>query len=333
MKKVAEIFGLPKAEGNLGVEVEVEGENLKALIPTLNCPWKTENDGSLRGMFPTQAAEFVLYKPLVLEKAVDAVKYLSGVQKDATLKFSFRTSVHVHVNTTDMTGAQALSFIYVSLLLEELLMKFCGEERIGNRFCLRIQDAEGMIDTLSKVFEQGVEQLGGIPAELIRYSAINIASLPKYGSVEFRGMRGTLDIKVLTTWLTALDNIRKYSHTKSSPLDVYEEYAVTPYNEFVKNVLGDVYQEFLYPGFEGDIARSFSLTLDLPNYYHLVNTVKEVKGKKADFIIIDDMEPIADVPPLNQWRAAPVQGIADRPAGARPIARQAVNPAPRVRVR
>jgi hypothetical protein len=257
MKKLHEILRIAPVNGDVGVEIEVEGANL---ITSTNPLWNTTVDGSLRG----ENKEYILAKPLEQNEAIAAIIGLKQELSDAgsLLDFSFRTSVHVHVNVTDLTYDEYLSFLYTYLLLEEPLMSFCGKERKGNRFCLRARDAEGVINNFYNLFRIR-DGFRNIVQDAVRYAALNIYSTCKFGSLEFRGMRGTLDTDVLSIWIKALVAIREFSRNKS-PVQVEALYEAHTHKELMTLVLGDLAKSFFYPKMSQDIALSYSLSIDLP---------------------------------------------------------------------
>lgn len=276
MKKLYEALnineeGVPK--GDYGIEIEIEGRNLSTVN---NRWWKTERDGSLRG----ESGEYILKSPIPLKEVNPVLKNLAIALKDAQFDFSFRTSVHVHMNILQLTYPQLLNLLYTYLILEEPLMNFCGRERKGNRFCLRIQDAEGVLDTYAFLFKEGERGLRYIEEERIRYSALNLAALTRYGSLEFRGMKGTMDIVKLTQWVHILNTLRDYAITKESPIDVHEELAELGAQGFAKKVFGEFYDVLYYARLSSDIQRSFSLTIDLPYMYKEVVEAKPAEKKE-----------------------------------------------------
>lgn len=263
MTKLHELLQQKVTNGSFGIEIETEGKNLTDIVPA---QWKIENDGSLRGRFPDEAAEYVLRKPLELQKAIDAVTQLRKIQDEAQAKlnFSFRTSVHVHVNVQQLTFNQYLNMIYTYLLLEEPLVRYCGKERVGNRFCLRLQDAEGLMDYLFMLFRQGHGALKHIHGDAVRYASINVAATSKYGSLEFRSLKGNMDVDYITTWLQALDNLRSFAQEHANPQIIHDLFVNSTPEQFAEIVLGDMYPSFTYPEMEMDMRSSFSLTLELP---------------------------------------------------------------------
>lgn len=283
MKKLHELLRVDRKAGIFGIEIECEGNNL---VPVINAVWNTVDDGSLRGVFPVSRCEWVMQAPLPLNATIDAVKLLAKENERAQLNFSFRTSLHVHMNVQELTFDQYLALIYTYLLLEEPLMRFCGQQRLGNRFCLRIRDAEAFLDTLEHMSEMGEAFLRHIMEDQIRYASVNIAATKKYGSLEFRGMRGTLDVNVISTWLTALNRLREFAIKTGDPMAVHDVFVKNNVAEFAKEVLGDVAEAFYYEDVNNDIRHSFSLTLNIP-YKHAARKRQEqllearVKPKKA----------------------------------------------------
>lgn len=277
MKKLYEILGQQRNKGDVGIEIEVEGQHL---IDAVDNRWEAVADGSLRG----ESREYVLRKPLPINDVRPALEALQGNLKDAgaKLNFSFRTSVHVHINCQDLTYTQYLNLLYAYFLLEEPFMTYCGKERKGNRFCLRLQDAEGMLDTYNMLFRNGERGLFDIPHNAVRYSAMNIEATQKFGSLEFRGMRGNLDVDYIEAWVGAIYRLREFAKSVASPTDVYNLYAEQEAQGFLEHVLGEVLApKFYYARMSKDIQRSFSLSLELPFVYGEMAKKEADKAAKA----------------------------------------------------
>ena len=278
MKKLLDILALNNQTGDFGIEIEVEGKNL----PIIDNPyWRTEDDGSLRG-----GREYIFKKPKALRDVPTILRSLNkGLDAaGAELSFSFRTSVHVHMNVQSLTYQQILNTIYTYLLLEAPLMNFCGEERKGNRFCLRLEDAEGAMDFLNHIFSSGERSLKEIGQDQVRYAAINIEALRKYGSLEFRAMQGTVDVERITTWCTALYNIREFAMSQESPAAIFNMFAKLEAQAFSEKVLKEVTPVFVYPEMVKEIQRSFSLAIDLPFAY----SASAGKRKKENQVFVDE---------------------------------------------
>lgn len=262
MKKLYEILNQQLAKGCVGIEIEIEGDNFPEDV---DGRWNSIYDGSLRG----ENREYVFKKPLPVADCKPALKALAKNLKEAgtEMNFSFRTSVHVHINCQELTYAQYLNFLYAYFLLEEPLMTFCGKTRKGNRFCLRLQDAEGMLDTYHRMFSEWENGFDLIPADQVRYSAMNIEATKKFGSLEFRGMQGCLDVDRIDTWVHALSYLREFAKSCANPTEVYEKYSELEAQGFMEHVLKEYSPQFYYARAVRDIQQSFSLSLDLPFAY------------------------------------------------------------------
>ena len=138
MKTIMEAFNLPpyyKTNGDLGIEIEVEGLNL----PVIRSYWNEEYDGSLRG----ECKEFVLKKPSSLAGVVKALNHLDKayIERGTEVFESVRAGVHVHVNVQKLTTVELFSFMTAYIIFEDLLVNFCGniERAIYSVYVLRMQ--------------------------------------------------------------------------------------------------------------------------------------------------------------------------------------------------
>lgn len=291
MKLIREIIGREAVNGDIGIEIECEGAGIKVIQ---DHQWITVNDGSLRGHYPNEKAEFVLIEPLPYDKVEDALDSLAKQQENARMNFSFRTSVHIHCNVLELTEAQLMNFIYTYYLLEDALMSFCGEHRIGNRFCLRISDSDGCYDVLAALFSNGVEKLYDYNEDELRYAALNLAAVRKYGSLEFRGMRGTIDTDVLMPWISAIYNMRKYAMSKANVLEIYDDIVDLGASKFFTKVLGRIVASHIRNEDTcNSIMHNLSLTIDLPHFYrYFLNIPKKEEKKKESVIKVRLKNPI-----------------------------------------
>ena len=185
--------------GEVGIEIEVEGKN----IPTqddLTTWWTVKQDGSLRG----ESAEYVHSDPVTRAHVSASLHYLAQAftDKGSTVDMSYRTSVHVHINQQTLTMKQLLIEMILYYMYEEVLTDFCGSDRVGNKFCLRARDAEDVISRIYNSYRNN--DYGAMNEEHIKYAAMNINALRRFGSLEFRAMRGTIDPNLITTWVFLL---------------------------------------------------------------------------------------------------------------------------------
>lgn len=235
---VREFFNRKGGGDLFGVELEMEGDSLPKHIP--RGIWKVEEDGSLRG---NDNAEYVFQMPLNKEEATNAFSYLIDYLEEfgEGLSPSRRTSTHIHVDCRTLNMNQLFNFIILLIVFEELLVDWCGEERKGNLFCLQTKDAEGFFIRVEDFLNHKHKDYLG---DKIRYSAINLAALPKYGSVEVRSLRGTVDKEIFNTWLGVLAHLRKVAEVYDNCWDIVTEMSQDGPVVFSKKILGPFAKTF-----------------------------------------------------------------------------------------
>jgi hypothetical protein len=233
--KAFNVYAGYKTDGDLGIEIEVEGNAL----PITEDHWNMERDYSLRG----ESCEYVLKRPGKYEDVVRALDYLDMKYKlnNTEVHDSVRAGVHVHVNVQHLTTKQLFTFMSAYMILEEVLVSFCGEYREGNLFCLRIKDAEYLQYIIGKVAND--KRYENFNSDHLRYSSMNVVSLSKFGSLEFRAMRGTRDLSVIKNWAKILLDIRNASMDFDSPLSLVEEIEKNGVEWFLERFLGTFTEE------------------------------------------------------------------------------------------
>jgi len=305
MTKLYELLAKANKKGDFGIEIECEGERLPIILD-VGCAWNQCDDGSLRGEYPSGRSEYVLKKPLALDASIDAIMDLikRGEANKTKFNFSFRTSVHVHMNVLDMHIHHYLNLVYTYYIIEESLIRYCGDERIGNRFCLRLRDADFIINAIGQMFSDPARFIHHLNMEELKYAAINLAATARYGSVEFRGMAGNINPDYIRIWLKALYNLREFSQQYADPRKIHDLFVNTPPAKFLEMVLGDVYRFFTYENEVNDMRTNFSLSLDLPYMFKEVKIPAE-KPKvkpKLNKIVWDDIED--EFAPVGMGRGA-----------------------------
>lgn len=239
MTMVASVFRLPRSrltKGDLGVEIEVEGVNL----PTAVTGWSVTRDGSLREYGENVALEYVFRNPCDLNKAIERLQGLEEAfeKNQAVHEESPNCGVHVHVNCQDLSITQLYNFITLYLVHEHMLTRFCGPSREGNLFCLRAEDAEFLVFELERALMDGMFRERFSNTQL-RYAGMNVCSLPLYGSLEFRSMRGTTDRQVLQQWCELLLSMREAAKKYDSPREILEQVSMGGELAMVLNTFGD----------------------------------------------------------------------------------------------
>lgn len=235
MKNVSTWFNLPQellTKGQVGIEIEVEGVNLPA-PPRL---WRRDEDGSLRGI---ESAEYVFKRPLTLAEAKTALDQLEKayVDNESIIDDTVRAGVHVHVNVQDLSIVELYNMMTVYLILENVLIKYCGEGREGNLFCLRAMDAPYILTQLKRAARE--RRFRRLVDDDLRYSSMNVKALGQYGSLEFRAMRGTRDLSRILTWATLLHGLRDFAKKFTDPKDILNGFSEGDGYLFLRDAIGD----------------------------------------------------------------------------------------------
>lgn len=287
-----------------GIEVEVEGVNLPQLN---NGYWSTHEDGSLRG----EAHEYVTKGAVAFENIGKALKSLNNSfeRKGSVLNLSFRTSVHVHMNVREIDVNKIGAIIYTYYLYEELLVQFCGADRIGNRFCLRLRDSEEIVTTVINAFKDDFKRLD--PNQL-KYSALNLAPIRSYGSLEFRAMRGTVDVETLTTWISLLNCLKNIPFNTAK--EVFEYVNEHGYEKLSETVFGEWFRFIEFEGWKQEVVRNTSLAIEIPYRLKEIKKKEPIIGDPLKYKIeaaINQMEQFLDQPRMVRANPPPLRVFVD----------------------
>lgn len=285
---VSKMGARPKVGDLFGIEIECEGRNVEwdGLDKHLIEEWAPHADGSLRNNHG-QACEWVFNGPAKFERAVKRVDTLFDYfeKRKARLVTSNRTSTHVHFNMADKSAYQLINVFILFTILEDLFDRYCGEGRKGNLFCLSSRHAEDQLQLLAKsVFDRGSFDLF---REDFRYCSLNLASINKFGTVEFRGMRGLDRREDVVAWLSIIKEFCYFAcYTVKNPIKLIEQISVDTPVGFLEKIFSDVNFTNLTKGLEDhEIAGSVYEGLRLVQMlcYRIGTEFDGVKIKVPDF--------------------------------------------------
>lgn len=212
-----------------GVEVEVEYN----CLPTKNVPklvqqfWSCVPDGSLRnsGHPYDVAVEYRFTKPLNSFTSAIAVKQLcQAINSNADKVYdSGRTSTHVHVNVCNISKLQIMNLITLSVIFDELLVAQHHPFRRGNLFALRFIDAEWPIRYIVNAAKIG-SSFRTFSSGNYRYASINLTSINRFGTIEYRAMDGELSSQRINQWVFCLHQLKRKAVTYKNPREIIEAY-------------------------------------------------------------------------------------------------------------
>lgn len=259
-----------------GVEIEAEGVNDGAEWLYEQTLWRGVGDGSLRN----NGMEFVFHGPLSPDKAVQALRLFA--ERGGKYDYSKRTSVHVHVNVRDISSPALLRFLVLYLIFERVLYARFGAERYASNFCVPAHTNEALLNLLAQL-DHGrvVHQLMRSTAVRTdyKYGGVNLSSLPRFGTVEFRFCRGTHEYEELLLLLKTLTAMRQYAVTNTK-LARYIDDASDG------NTTGLLYRVFPRDIVEqlGTPAQLFALSVDGARVVERVLHSKELDAVAADIM-------------------------------------------------
>lgn len=202
--------GNPAARGQVGIEVEVEFDRPLIRTPSegFDENWCGKYDGSLRQF----GHEFVTIGPMSLNRSHSALGLLVGMlDKQSFLKDSPRTSMHVHINVLDLTAVQVATAVTAYWLLEDALFNMFDKYRRINLFCLPLRQAQASVYDLISAFACFARPFTQLRNH--KYGAVNLSSVALYGTLEFRGRDGSINLPEMRLWVSMLYDL---VHTSSS---------------------------------------------------------------------------------------------------------------------
>jgi hypothetical protein len=288
-------LGKTSAESKYGLEIEAE---FNAPIDAAGdrafySNWTIHNDGSLRGF----GYEFVSPGPQTMEQIRKDVRtLLNSPYVQAHYSPSHRTSTHVHYNVQHHTLEEVLKILLVYFICEIALTKHCGKQREGNLFCLRLCDAEKVMEALRLIVDCKFNTLVR-SFDNYKYAALNVANIGKLGSIEFRQFVGTKDAEKVINWVETIEHLVKFSLTFKSIRAIMDS-VNEDFMGFVKKATGNL--PITNNTNVRDIDHNYSMVFDLFNYIEArEDRLKESQRKKpvAHGYVF---EPLNDLIEINQ---------------------------------
>lgn len=189
-------------QGMVGIEVEVE--NMPNSVP-LKAYWEAKADNSLRN----SGSEFVSI-PLQIKQIQPALEHLyASMYQTNKPDFSNRTSTHVHVNCRDMTQDQIFVFCLLYAIFEKHFYSFAGTKRLNSIFCVPLYRTQ-QLKSISDVIYH-------FHPTWNKYCGINLLPLVNnndggaYGTIEFRQLYGTNDMRTVMEWINNILCLRKHA--------------------------------------------------------------------------------------------------------------------------
>jgi hypothetical protein len=205
-----------------GLEIEMEPNGKKW---TKNFPeetWKIDKD---EGSIDPSGMELVYRHPSSDEVLMKDVEELAKLYPESEILNSPRTGVHIHINVSDMKIRELFSFLTLYYMMEENILRECGASRKGNFFCLTLEEAPIYRYWLEEAIARQDLRTIDVNGEF-RYVAMNLHSISKFGSIEFRGIQTPSDLNKINHWIRMFSNMIDVSKLYDNPVDWIEGYSL-----------------------------------------------------------------------------------------------------------
>ena len=258
--RIRELFGLSQTAGDVGIEIEMEGSNHFPTGDRLPRAWRAESDGSLRG----SSIEYILKRPINIDSVGNSLAALRKSLADYNTRVnkSFRAGVHVHVNVQELTFQQVVNFAVLYYIFESTLVKYCGSQREGNHFCLRLKDAEYPLYLLETALDN--EDYYLMRTQDIRYASLNFNSMYNFGSLEFRAMETMPDMSKIEDWAKILCKLRDYACSIPNLQDVANTVSMAGPEFLLQTIVGErLFEKLNHKHLNHEAVESLRLCQDL----------------------------------------------------------------------
>jgi hypothetical protein len=141
-----------------------------------------------------------------------------------------------------------MTFVMLLVMLEDVLVRWCGDEREGNLFCLRSRDAEAFLGFLRDLLiKKTFGTANAFSPKYLKYAAINIAPLAHFGSVEVRCMQTPKDISIVETWVEMLCSIYDAAMKLGCVRDVVDVLSYSMAEDLLDQIFGDNAHHLMVP--------------------------------------------------------------------------------------
>lgn len=187
-------------DSDQGVGIEVEVENYSVRRHPNNNVWIMKGDGSLRN----NGVEWITL-PIAARWTPSALDDLLTASFSEECCFSPRTSIHIHLDMQQYQTHEVMDVVLLYTMLEGLLYKFTGRGRIKNIYCVPV------FDTSLLKHQAATGHIGVTTEQWSKYSGLNLCRLRDLGTLEFRHMHGTFDVRKVSIWIRLLTKMCMYA--------------------------------------------------------------------------------------------------------------------------
>lgn len=178
-------------------------------------------DHSLR----KEGKEFTFKGPYRGSKILRAVTAMDNCSRALNFEGTYRTSLHVHLDMSDLTFPDdIIQFGGVYSVVEAYLYQFVGHNRFASNYCVpwykHPQHYEAFLLCVQRYHKPGTQNI--LPSlkngKSNKYAGLNCFSLGDFGTVEFRQAPVTMASTRIITWINIIMHLKQW--TLQNPMNM-----------------------------------------------------------------------------------------------------------------
>lgn len=196
----------------IGIEIEIEqAANFEFKLLENTNLWKRVKEGSLRNDGREFATVGMGLLGSGLTRAIN--DFEKALKKCEATEVSYRTAIHIHLDVTDMTMQEFKTFLVLYCIYEMQLFQWEGNNRDGNIYCVPWAASAGLPAKVAGLFGHTKHDyfIDYLHKHFRKYAALNLESLYRFGTVEFRHLLTTKDMQKVRNWINIIMQLKHSS--------------------------------------------------------------------------------------------------------------------------
>jgi hypothetical protein len=156
-----------------------------------------------------------------------------------------------------MTLDQVSTICLIYQTVESLLFNFVGNDRDKNIFCVPWNQSNLTYNIVSTI-GKGIDLANNMFRRWQKYSSLNLIPITTQGTLEFRHLEGTCDVKRITNWICLIAKIFEHAMSntlKQVQLQIVNMNTVSNYHQWLYSVFGEYAQLLQTDNFERHLAQ------------------------------------------------------------------------------
>lgn len=189
-------------------------------------------------------------------------------------------SLHIHVDVRNLNQEELFAFVAYYILFENIFFVCGGINRKYNNFCVPLSQCEELLlftvqNLLDKTIssEKTEQVFNSVLTEKNRYSSLNLCSIVKHGTIEFRNHKGTLVIKDIMNFIRLCLCLKKQIKGKSiNDVEMLPSNLIKKdYIELVQNVFTHGTWEYIKEKYSKNNLSIIDIVKDIKKQIPIVN--------------------------------------------------------------